>query len=101
MPALLALGAAAVFGVADFVGGRATTRTSVMTVTLVSNIVGGLLACLLALVVATTWSVRAVVWGGVGGSAGLVGVLLLYQGLATGPNRLVSPVPLAPTTTTS
>lgn len=92
MSSLLALGAAAVFGVADFVGGRASARTSVMTVTLISNIVGGLLAGLLVLVVATRWSVEAVAWGGLGGVVGLVGLLLLYHGLATGPNRLVSPV---------
>ncbi len=89
---MLALGAAAVFGVADFLGGRATSRAPVMTVTMIANIVGGALACGLAAIVATSWSVEAVAWGAVGGSAGLVGLLLLYHGLATGPNRLVSPV---------
>ncbi len=92
MSSILALGAAAVFGVADFVGGRASARISVMTVTLISNIVGGALALLLAAVIATSWSVEAMAWGGIGGAAGLVGLLLLYHGLATGPNRLVSPV---------
>ncbi len=92
MSSILALGAAAVFGVADFLGGRASSRSPVMTVTMIANIVGGALACALAAVVATSWSVEAVVWGGVGECAGLVGLLLLYHGLATGPNRLVSPV---------
>lgn len=92
MSSFLALGSAAVFGVADFVGGRASSRVSVLRVTLVSNIVGGILAGVLAIVVATSWSSGAVVWGAAGGCAGLVGLLLLYHGLATGPNRLVSPV---------
>ena len=80
------------FGVADFVGGRASSRVSVLLVTIVSNFVGGLLAVALVVVVDSEWSVRAAIWGAIGGSVGLVGLLLLYHGLATGPNRLVSPV---------
>ena len=93
MPSLLALTAAAVFGVADFVGGRASTRQHVLRVTLVSNIVGGLLALVLALVfVDSTWEASSLAWSAIGGIGGLVGLLLLYHGLATGPNRVVSPV---------
>ena len=92
MSSFLALASAAVFGVADFVGGRASARQPVLRVTLVSNIVGGLVSVVLALIVATSWSTDAVAWGALAGAGGLVGLLLLYHGLATGPNRLVSPV---------
>lgn len=92
MSSFLALGSAAVFGVADFLGGRAGARQPVLRVTFVSNTVGGLLAIVLAALVTTTWSTAALVWGAVGGAAGLLGLLLLYHGLATGPNRLVSPI---------
>ena len=92
MSSLLALASAAVFGVADFVGGRASARQPVLRVTLVSNLVGLLVAILLSFIAPTEWSTDAVVWGALGGAGGLVGLLLLYHGLATGPNRLVSPV---------
>ena len=92
MGAILALAAAATFGVADFAGGQATRRSPALHVTLVSNVAGGLVAVILAFAVASTWSTAALVWGAIGGVFGLVGLLLLYIGLATGPNRLVSPV---------
>ncbi|MFV0258034.1 MAG: EamA family transporter [Acidimicrobiales bacterium] len=92
MPALLALVSAAVFGAADFAGGYATRRLPVLTVTLLTNIVGTAMAAVLVGTVGGTWSRAAVTWGAVGGAFGLVGLLLLYEGLATGPNRLVSPL---------
>ncbi|MFV0525586.1 MAG: EamA family transporter [Acidimicrobiales bacterium] len=92
MSALLALASAAVFGAADFAGGYATRRLPVLTVTLLTNIVGALVAGVLVLTLGGTWSPGAVVWGALGGACGLLGLLLLYEGLATGPNRLVSPL---------
>jgi drug/metabolite transporter (DMT)-like permease len=92
MSAFLALGSAATFGVADFVGGIATKRSSVVAVTLLTNIAGGIVAVIVLAVVGGEWSVPAVVWGALGGACGLAGLLLLYSGLAIGPNRLVSPL---------
>ncbi len=92
MPALLALLAACTFGVADFLGGLSTRRAAVVTVTLTTNLAGALLAIVLVLVVDGTPSGGAIGWGAAGGLAGLGGLVLLYQGLATGPNRLVSPL---------
>ncbi|NND76141.1 MAG: EamA family transporter [Ilumatobacter sp.] len=92
MPALLALASACTFGVADFLGGRATRQASVAVVTLITNISGGLLALVLVLAIDGRWSAGAVAWGAAGGLAGLVGLVLLYEGLASGPNRLVSPL---------
>lgn len=91
MPALLALAAAAVFGAADFTGGYATRRTPVGTVTLVTNVIGVAIAACLVAVLGGAWSGSSVGWGAAGGACGLAGLLLLYYGLATGPNRVVSP----------
>jgi drug/metabolite transporter (DMT)-like permease len=91
VPALLALAAAAVFGAADFTGGYATRRTHVGTVTLVTNVIGVAIATALVVVIGGSWSATSVGWGAAGGACGLAGLLLLYFGLATGPNRVVSP----------
>lgn len=92
MPALLALASACTFGVADFLGGLSTRRAAVVAVTLVSNLAGGLLALVLVFLIDGAWSTGAIAWGAIGGVAGLTGLVLLYQGLAEGPNRLVSPL---------
>ncbi len=92
MPALLALAAACTFGVADFLGGLATRKAAVVAVTLTTNLAGAALAVVLVFTIDGAWTASAIGWGAIGGLAGLVGLLLLYQGLADGPNRLVSPL---------
>ncbi|MEZ5343722.1 MAG: DMT family transporter [Acidimicrobiales bacterium] len=92
MPALLAIAAACTFGVADFLGGLATRKTAVVAVTLFTNLTGAALAIALVVAIDGTWSLGAIGWGAASGLAGLGGLVLLYQGLADGPNRLVSPL---------
>ena len=92
MPALLALAAACTFGVADFLGGLATRRAAVVAVTLTTNLAGLALAAVLVFAIDGAWTAQAIGWGAIGGLAGLIGLLLLYQGLADGPNRIVSPL---------
>lgn len=92
MPALLALASAATFGVADFLGGLATRRASVVAVTLVTNVTGAVVAVVLLATVGGDWTTPTVTWGAIGGLCGLAGLVLLYSGLAAGPNRLVSPL---------
>lgn len=92
MPALLALAAACTFGVADFLGGLCTRRAAVVAVTLTTNVAGAALAVVLVSTVDGAWTPAALGWGAVAGFAGLIGLVLLYQGLADGPNRLVSPL---------
>lgn len=92
MPALLALAAACTFGVADFLGGLSTRKAAVVAVTLTTNIAGAVLAVVLVFTIDGAWTTTAIGWGAIGGLAGLVGLVLLYQGLADGPNRLVSPL---------
>lgn len=92
MPALLAIAAACTFGVADFLGGLSTRKAAVVVVTLITNVAGAVLAVALVVVIDGAWTTQAVAWGAASGLAGLIGLLLLYQGLAEGPNRLVSPL---------
>ena len=92
MPALLALASACSYGIADFLGGIATRKAAVVAVTLISNLAGAVLAVILAFAIEGEWTMGAIGWGAAGGFGGLVGVVLLYQGLADGPNRLVSPL---------
>lgn len=92
MPALLALAAACTFGVADFLGGLCTRKAAVAAITLTTNVAGALLAIVLVFTIGGEWTSEAIGWGAVAGLAGLVGLVLLYQGLADGPNRLVSPL---------
>lgn len=92
MPVVLALASAAVFGAADFAGGYATRRLPVLTVTLTTNLVGAVLAALLVIVVGGSASAASLLWGAAAGFFGLAGIMCLYQGLAQGPNRLVSPL---------
>lgn len=92
MPALLALAAACTFGVADFLGGTATRKATVVAITLVTNVAGAALAVVLVFTIDGEWTASAIGWGALGGLAGLAGLVLLYQGLADGPNRLVSPL---------
>ncbi|MDX2381725.1 MAG: EamA family transporter [Acidimicrobiia bacterium] len=92
MPALLALASAATFGVADFLGGQATRRANVLAVTLFTNIAGLAVAVVLLALVGGGWSTGSVGWGALGGLFGLGGLVLLYSGLAIGPNKVVSPL---------
>lgn len=91
MPALLAVVSSVVWGVADFVGGLASRRSSPVQ-TLVLTTPAGFLAVL---------PVAFLVGGRVGGSAlpgicaglfGAMGILLLYAALTLGPMGVVSPI---------
>lgn len=91
MPALLALLSAGTFGVADFLGGQSARHAHVVAVTALTNLGGGAVAVLVLAVIGGEWSTSAVLWGATSGLCGLAGLMLLYTGLAVGPNKLVSP----------
>ncbi len=61
MGPLLALASATTFGVADFLGGIATSRSKVIAVTTVSNLTGAVVAAVLVLVVDGRLSAAAVI----------------------------------------
>lgn len=90
---LLALGAAAGWGGADFLGGNATRRLPILTVTFVSQTVG--FAFVLGLVVSGWVGLpegRTVALGLVAGCLGAVGLATLYSALAIGPMGVVAPM---------
>ncbi len=90
---LLALGSALVYGVSDYLGGRASRRLAPVVVTLVAEL--SLFAVTLAVVplVETAGpSSAALWWGVVGGVAGSSGVLGLYLALSRGNMTVVAPI---------
>ena len=93
MALLAAAFSSVVFGIADFAGGFATRRLSVRQVVLYSQAVG-LVAVVAAAPLIGSETVRPAdwAWGAVAGIFGMVGLLLLYEGLAKGRISVVSPL---------
>jgi uncharacterized membrane protein len=93
MTSILALGAAAFYGAADFLGGIATRRATTVATVLITQGSG-----LLMLLLCTPWmldrtmSGRDVAYGVLAGLTGSIGVALLYKALAIGPMSVVAPV---------
>ena len=93
MPYFLAVLASMVYGSADFLGGLASRKTSVLTVVTLSQGVG--LFVVLATIPffpAARAATSDVAWGAAAGMAGAVGVGLLYYALAIGTMSIVAPV---------
>jgi drug/metabolite transporter (DMT)-like permease len=90
---VFALISATLYGSADFLGGLATRRSSVMPVMIFSQL-AGLITLLLALpfLPPTTATHADFAWGALAGGALGIGLMLLYQGLATGKMSVVAPV---------
>lgn len=88
---LLALTAAAGYGLSDFVGGVASRRAHVLHVVLVSYPLSVVLMALVAPLGGAP-TAGSLVWGAVSGVAGGLAVLWFYAGLASGPMSVVSPV---------
>jgi uncharacterized membrane protein len=93
MAALLALVSALCYGVSDFSGGLAARRVSATAVVLVSNALSLVLAVLVVgLVPGSVYRTADMMWGVAAGAVGLLGVVLLYRGLAIGPMSVVAPL---------
>ena len=89
----LALLGAIFYGSADFLGGLAARRSSVTPVLIFSQLAGLVtLLLVLPLLSATAASRGDFAWGAVAGCAAGMGLMLLYQGLATGKMSVVAPV---------
>lgn len=99
MAVLLALGAAAGWGAADFLGGVAGRRGgpgSELGITVWSQAIGlVLLAVLTPFVSPTAPAGSDLAWGALAGVGGGAGVALLYRGLARGRMNVVAPVTAA------
>ena len=92
MAYLLALGSAALYGAADFLGGLASRQTNTITIVVTSQGAGlALLLLILPLLPLATPTVRDLIWGGTAGLAGGTGVALLYRALAVGRMTVVAP----------
>jgi drug/metabolite transporter (DMT)-like permease len=89
---LLALGSAALYGAADFMGGVASRRASTIAIVAVSQAAGLLLLGLILPMLPGSPSRQDLMWGGVAGLAGGVGVALLYRALAIGTMAVVAPI---------
>jgi drug/metabolite transporter (DMT)-like permease len=92
MVTVLALGAALLYGSADFLGGSATRRAHVLCVLLVSGPAGMVVATLAALLAGGPPQAAGIGWGACAGLAGGVGFIFFYVGLAAGPMSVVAPV---------
>jgi drug/metabolite transporter (DMT)-like permease len=88
----LAIASAAVYGVADFLGGMATRRAAGLAVVALAQLVGlVMLAGVLPFLPGTALTTDLML-GAVGGLCGGLGMVLFYQGLAVGPMSVVAPL---------
>lgn len=92
MTVVLGLLAAVFYGVGDFAGGFASRAYSSVTILLYSYPVGAVLMAIMLPFFGGTPSVRVVVFGILGGAAGLIGVTIMYQLMVTAPMNVISPV---------
>lgn len=90
---LFALGAAAFYGAADFLGGIATRRATTVATVLTTQGAGLLMLLLCTpLMLNRTLGGRDIAFGALAGLTGGIGVALLYKALAIGPMSVVAPV---------
>lgn len=92
MAALLALTAAAAYGVGDFLGGVAARRVPPTAVVLWAHVVGLGMLVALAPMVGGQPSADALALGAVAGVLGGSGLALFYRGLAVGAMSVVAPI---------
>jgi drug/metabolite transporter (DMT)-like permease len=93
MSVVLALGAAVVFGSADFLGGLASRRRAALAVAFGTQLAGFVaLVIALPLLPPATVAPRDLLLGALGGLFGSSGVVLLFRCLAKGPMSVVAPV---------
>lgn len=89
---LLSLVSAAAYGTSDFLGGRAAARLPPWTVSLVSNLVGGLICAIVALGRGGSLTAADLGWAVVAAAGNVVGSTFLYRGMTTGRMGVVAPV---------
>lgn len=93
MSIALALGAAMVYGAADFIGGVASRRAPVLAVVFWSQVAGmALLGGFLLLFPGPGWTGADLGFGLLAGGFGAAANLLFYRALATGRMSVVAPV---------
>jgi drug/metabolite transporter (DMT)-like permease len=89
---VLGLLAAALYGIGDFAGGMAARAHSAVTILLYSYPVGVVLMAAMMPFFPGELTGRVVLFGTLGGLAGLMGVSIMYQLMVTAPMNVISPV---------
>jgi uncharacterized membrane protein len=89
---LLGVLVAASFGSGDFLGGQASRRSPTLTVLLVAQATAVAGAVIVTLSVGARVAPHDLVFGALAGCVNIVGIGLLYQGLAVGPMGVVAPL---------
>jgi len=79
-------------GTGDFFGGRATKKTNIISVLAISHFLGLLIILLIAPLMAEEFKTSDFFLGVLASSFGLLGLALLYRGLAKGPMAIVAPI---------
>ena len=92
MAFILAVSAAGILGVADFFGGMATKRASVIPIMILSRAIGVVVLALALVIFPAGLRSADLAWGVAAGLAGGIGIALLYRGLAIGVMGVVAPV---------
>ncbi len=92
MLVILALGAALLYGSADFLGGAAARRAALVKVLLTAGIAGVAVQVPAALLAGGPPRAVGIEWGLAAGVVGGIGLMLFYAGLAAGPMSVVSPL---------
>jgi drug/metabolite transporter (DMT)-like permease len=89
---ILGLLAAALYGLGDFSGGFASRAHNSVTILLYAYPVGAVLMAVMLPLFPGTMSWHVLVFGTLGGLAGLLGVSVMYQLMVTAPMNVISPV---------
>jgi uncharacterized membrane protein len=89
---ILGLAVAATYGAADFFGGMAAKKSPLVSVVVLSQLVGLPAIALLAPFVGGEMTVRVALLAAVAGVAGGTGLTCLYNGLAKGRMSVVAPI---------
>ncbi|MGH3881478.1 MAG: EamA family transporter [Actinophytocola sp.] len=92
MGVLLALGSAALYGVADFAGGLLSRRAGFAVVALLGQAGGLVLMATVAPVLPGEPTGAGLLWGGLSGVGTGLGMVFLYRGLSRGAMSVVVPV---------
>lgn len=91
MVTVFALGAALLYGCADFLGGVATRKARVLSILPGSALAGLLIVLVAALASGEPARLIGLGWGLAAGVVGGVGLIVFYDGLAAGPMTIVAP----------
>ena len=92
MTIALALGAALMYGLSDFLGGLLSRRTSAWAVAVVAQLASTVLTVIAALFIRGEPTVADWAWGALAGIGGGLGTGFLYRGLSSGRMGVVAPL---------